>query len=74
MFWHTHIHLIGKGEIASRITHIHTYTHTGRGKGEREWRLLRQNQSPKIAKWDREERVFIEAKSVSRIEIYTHMS
>ena len=47
--------------------------------GEREWCLLRQNQSPKIAKWDREERVFIEAvfieaKSVSRNEIYTHMS
>ena len=40
----------------------------------REGCLLRQNQSPKIAKWDREERGFIEAKSVSRNEIYTHMS
>ena len=47
---HTHIHLIGKGEIASRITHIHTYTHTGSPS---------EHEASCLNRFSREEGVFI---------------
>ena len=45
--------------------------------GEREWCLLRQNQSPKIAKWDREERSLSvlrpnQSPGTKSIHIHTH--
>ena len=47
--------------ILARSNRVFWHTHTH----------MRPNQSPKIAKWDREERVFIEAKSVPRNNLYT---